>query len=113
LAALHDSYEVAQALLDSGADPTKTNSYGFLSDSLHHCHSFSSLWRGITDHTCHRHGESVLHYAIMSLKKGIVEKLLEKGIDPRTPPDAKVPSPLQLAASMGPKGKEIFNILRG
>lgn len=84
LAALHDGYEVAQVLIDSGADPSITNGLG----------------------------ETVLHYAIMANKKVIVEKLLEKGMDPRIDSTPSVPSPLQMAANLGPAGKEMYALLR-
>jgi hypothetical protein len=49
----------------------------------------------------------------MANKKFIVEKLLEKGMDPRIEPTPQVPSPLQIAANLGPTGKELYGLLRG
>ncbi len=60
-----------------------------------------------------RYGETVLHYGIMAQKKEVVEKVLEMGMDPRQENGPKGMAPLQMAARMGIKAKDIYNLLRG
>jgi hypothetical protein len=79
-----------------------------IQELLHHCGLEGNLKSGVR-----RLGETVLHYAIMANKKVIVEKLLEKGMDPRIDSTPSVPSPLQMAANLGPVGKEMYALLRG
>jgi len=61
----------------------------------------------------HSYGENILHYAIISQKKDIVEKILDLGIDPRVGL-ATNGTPLQSAKmlSFQPETKEIYDLVQ-
>lgn len=93
-------------LTHKSANLLHRNLYGSRPQPIHH----ETNWYP-TD--LFRFGETVLNYAIRSYKKDIVEKLLELGMDPRLPDDRKNRTALQVAASLGPPGKEIYALLKG
>ncbi len=111
LSVVHSTFPVFQMFIDHGADIYAKNEYAY-SD---HNYAMLSIQRVccLTLYYFDRYGETVLHYGIMAQKKEVVEKVLDMGMDPRQENGPKGMAPLQMAARMGIKAKDIYNILRG
>jgi ankyrin repeat protein len=111
-AILQGNLLMVQLLLSKDPDLTLTNRYASTRSSP------SFFFKGAVDNQlmsyCHdcRYNENVLHYAIISQKKDMVDKILDLGIDPRVG-SATNGTPLESAKLLSSgQGKEVYEIIQ-